>query len=59
MDSDWVCKGCRIRVAREHQHGSGGQVLSTKETLEEFKARLSSAWEEWRKIPKECRGNNL
>lgn len=54
MDCDWLCKLCQIRVPREHQRGQGVGVLSTKETLAEFKIRLASPWEVWRKIPLEC-----
>lgn len=54
MDSDWVCQKCKARVHRDFRHGQGGTTLSTRETLEEFKARLANPWEAWRKIPKDC-----
>jgi len=56
MDSDWVCKSCQARVSRDHQRGKGGSYLDSRETLEEFKVRLTSPWLAWRKIPTECSG---
>ena len=59
MDSDWVCSQCQARLRREFQHGRGGTTLSTRETFEEFQARLKSPWEAWRKISEQCPGKKL
>jgi len=56
MDSDWVCQKCQARVRREFPRNPYGGMRDTRETLEEFKMRLESLWEAWRKIPKECLG---
>jgi len=54
MDSDWVCQKCQVRMHREFPRKEGGGYRDTRETLTEFKIRLESPWEAWRKIPKEC-----
>jgi len=56
MDSDWVCQKCEARMHREFPRKEGGGYRDTRETLAEFKVRLASPWEAWRKIPIDCPG---